>query len=159
MVAGGRSSRPSPLYGTCRIQGRGAGGTTPRDHLSGEVVLYDTVVASIELDQPLDDSFFKEGQTVSRLSGESIIRLWHNPEKYGPRITYWRKVGSSTVRLRVEFSIPHLLHLSPYGNPTHLQALQALGDASAYINMLFKARLPRVGTWQTSRIDYAWNWD
>lgn len=121
--------------------------------------MYDTVVASIELNKPLDETIFQEGQTTTNLRGESMLRLWYNPEKYGPRLTYWRKVGEQRVRLRAEFSIPHLLNVSPYANPSQSQTLRAITDVSAYVNMLFSAELPHFRTWRVSRMDYAVNWD
>ncbi len=122
--------------------------------------MYDTVVAAIDLDKPLDDQYFQEGQTLIHKDGTATVRLWHNGGgDYAPRLTYWRGVKQMAGRLRAEFSIPKMAHIGVYDNPTEREKYQALGDVTAYINMLVNAELPHIRVWRASRIDYAWNWD
>jgi hypothetical protein len=121
--------------------------------------MYDTVVASIEWPHSLKEDLFQGGQLTSDLHGVDVLRMWINPTgDYGPRVTYWRRVGDVGGRLRVEFSIPKMAGIGAYDNPSEQDATRALGDTSAYVRMLFGSEFPHLRTWQVSRVDYAWNW-
>jgi hypothetical protein len=120
--------------------------------------MYDTVVASIEWPEPLDESVFTGGQSTSDLQGSETLRLWRN-EPHQPRLTYWRRVGQMGGRLRVEFSIPKMANISPYDNPTESDKARAIDRVQNYLGQQLSYRFPQLSQWNVSRVDYAWNWD
>lgn len=119
--------------------------------------MYDTVVASVSISHPLDESQFKSGVTSAPLGGVPLIRMWLNPDDgYAPRVTYWRKEGATDGRLRVEFSIPKMAGINLLSNPTEQQKETALDAVDAFMSRL-SPDLLGVRAWTVQRVDYAWN--
>lgn len=102
----------------------------------------------------LDESKF-QGATVKLdlETGESERRFYHNPTtEYGPRFTYWP--GTNT--LKVEFSVPKMIGLSPEMNVTVQHIEQAFDRVDAAIKAL-AGDLPSVRSWSCQRVDYTVN--
>lgn len=116
-------------------------------------------------------------------------RLWYNPKPkgpYEPRITYWRShgrrdgdvarelgasqpalvppVGVSEASfpygmLKVEFSVPKLIGLSPVVNPNQDDVKNAIDQVSVFVRGLFGDDVQHFSGWTVQRVDYAWMWD
>jgi len=116
--------------------------------------VYDTIVASIEVDD-LDESVFPQ-----RSQTDDVVRMWRNPVvgRYEPRVTYWRSVHGGDGRLRVEFSIPKMAGIDPLSNPSALDTEHALRAVDQFMRWTIPM-LPRISEWQAQRVDYAWNFE
>lgn len=116
--------------------------------------MYDTIVASIEVDD-LDESVFPQ-----RSQTDDVVRMWRNPVvgRYEPRVTYWRSVHGGDGRLRVEFSIPKMAGIDPLSNPSALDTEHALRAVDQFMRWTIPM-LPRISEWQAQRVDYAWNFE
>lgn len=124
--------------------------------------MYDTIVASVESPEYVDEHLFQGGkETVDMVTGAVVTRLWYNGQgaAYQPRVTYWRAGDlPQGGRMRMEFSIPKLAGIDPLGNPTAADVVCALDAATAFVRSCFCKELPDVRMWKVNRVDYAWNW-
>jgi len=143
-------SRPSHL-------GRSEGGTS-RDEQE-TTVMYDTVVATLDWEHPIDEGVMQGGRVVRDLHGLGMVRMWYNQSGDWPRVTYFRpERGLDGARLRVEFSIPRLAKCGLYHNPTEADKEAALDVATVFLRERLSADLPDIRMWRAARVDYAYNW-
>lgn len=117
--------------------------------------MYDTVVASIEVDLK-DESMFTHRSVV-----DEVVRMWRNPSEsvYEPRLTYWRARSGGHGKLRIEFSIPKMAGVDPLCNPTADDLYRARVRVDVLLISWFEQDLPSINDWQAQRVDYAWNFE
>lgn len=148
----GRNER-SFLDGVGSLLAGREGGTSRNPLLRTE--MYDTVVASIEVDLT-DETAFAHRSVV-----DETVRMWRNPAAtiYEPRLTYWRSVSGGHGRLRIEFSVPKMAGADLLSNPNTTQVNKGLYAVNAFVWDCLSDRLPSIKEWQAQRIDYAWNFE
>lgn len=118
--------------------------------------MYDTVVASIEVDV-LDESVFSRRSTT-----DDVVRMWRNPRDgvYEPRLTYWHSVNGGQGRLRIEFSIPKMARIDALSNPSPEQSRLVLHEVDTFLFRLLRGtEMDSIEYWQAQRVDYAWNFE
>lgn len=117
----------------------------------------DTIVALTTIPQNVElalNVFQGSAQSENFESGELSSRFFRNAgETYEPRVTFW----TNTRTLRVEFSVPKMVELSPHENVSETNVRQAFDLVDTFLAATFGVRFPPVNTWRCQRVDYAVN--
>ena len=141
----------------------GTGGTTSQTQ-AGRTKMFDTIVATIEIDFVVDSSRFAESSAWMDTNGFRGMKETHRVKRskyevYHPAVTYRRDTNRQDYgRLSVEFSLHKMAGLPPHENMTQQHADSAIEYVNMYVSDLVERRMD-IRTWKCTRIDYAWNWE